>query len=133
MNIIGFINGISKLYENEELSEKELSEIDNYAKGLLDQMNDDTIEYEAQNALDEYVDYYERKNSRKKANAIVSEYYNIINKRKALENSISPLHEERKLVLKPIKDNSGIITIIALIDIIALVGFSIGIILLALR
>lgn len=133
MNIIGFIDGISKLYDNVEMSEKELSEIDNYANMLLSQMKDGSIEYEAQNALDEYVDFYERKNSRIKSNEIINDYYNIINQGKSLENSISPLSEERKLVMKPIKDKSGIITIIALIDIITLVGISIGIILLALR
>lgn len=133
MNIIGFIDGISKLYENAPLTEKELSEIDDYARNLLSQMKDDSIEYESQNALDEYVDFYERKNTRKKANAIVSEYYDTINRKQSLQNSISPLEEERKLVMKPIKDNSGIITIIALLDIISLVGITIGIILLALR
>jgi len=133
MNLTGFINGIVRLYDGDNLTEEELNSIDEKAALLIEQMKEGSIEYEAQNALDEYIDFYERKNSRKRANALIADYYNTINKKASMQNEMSALNNERKLVMKPLKDNSGVITIIAIIDLVALLGVFIAVIFLALK
>ncbi len=138
MTLINFINYLYRLFDGEALTNEELNLMDNKALELLNQMKENTIDENSQNALDEYVDLFERKQNRELANKIIDDYYKVINEKALAKpngagrgHSGGPVSENGNKVLV-YTNMSGMINTVAIIEVVLIIGVLAAFIVLAL-
>ena len=131
MSLNEFINLIIRLYDGDTLDVDVLDLMNDKARELINNMKNNNIDLDSQNALDEYIEYYRNNNHNELITSLINEYDNTsLELEKA--NNIGVYHEP--LVLKPKKkiNNDGLISAFAIIEIVSLFGILIVSILLAL-
>ena len=82
MSFEDFNNFVLRLYEEDKLSNEEIRDIDNKAAELIGQMREGDLDYDTQNAIDLYINYYDDSrylDSEKSKNIMA--YYEIIEER----------------------------------------------------
>ncbi len=132
MEMNEFNESLRKLYDGEELSDEELKALDYEAASLVDQMASGELDYDKQNALDLYVQYFDDSrylDQTKTSN--VMKYYATIeekhNKKLEAEKESSP----KVLTKKPL-NSDGIISAITIIEVVVVLGMVISFIAIAL-
>lgn len=124
MEIKDFLNYITIMYDNGEISPEELREIDYKALELVNKMKNEKLSYDEENALWYYVDYYDRSKylNNERTNIILS-YYQICEEKNAKKLS----NEKDQKVLKYQKINSdGLINAVSIISIVCILGILIA-------
>ena len=124
MEIKDFLNYITIMYDNGELSPEVLREIDFKALELVNRMKNEELSYDEENALWYYVDYYDSSKylNNERTNIIIS-YYQIYEEKNAKKLS----NEKDHKVLKYKKINSdGLINAVSIISIVCILGILIA-------
>lgn len=124
---------LARIDKGEELSHEEQVELDSIASALLDQMQSNSIEYENQNLLDLYVTYFDGSTGyldpTKTQN--IMRYYTIIDERNEKKLAAEKKEKPRVLKIEPI-DHNGVISGIAIIEVVLLLGILLSFIAIAL-
>ena len=114
-----------RLFDGQELSNDELASLDYQASILLDKMENGTIEYEDQMALDEYISYYDDSrylDPTKTSN--VMRYYRIIEDKRNVKEKES--QNNKPYVIRPVSNKKGVIAGLAIIEAVVILGILIS-------
>ncbi len=129
MSFEDFNNFVLRLYEEDKLSNEEIRDIDNKAAELIGQMREGDLDYDTQNAIDLYINYYDDSrylDSEKSKNIMA--YYEIIEER---NNKKLQMNNQKSLKFKPI-NSDGIISAIAVLEMVLIGGIIVAFLVLAL-
>ena len=132
-----FKNLIGSLYREEDVSLEEKQQMKMYMNNAFNEMQNESIEYDRQNAVDMYVDYLANQIDpiirTPEENALIGTYESIINAKhqeKLVQNKGNEM--VLKLVLSEDKKRAAF-TSIVLLEVTILVGILLSAILLAIR
>jgi hypothetical protein len=130
MNINDFKILLERLYNGETLTSEELSLLDSEAYKLAEQMENNALDYNSQNILDCYVSYFNDKNI---SSLAVNNYNRVITEKRIKEVEKENKNQQANVMaLKPIKDNSGVIKAITVIEVVVVLGIFVAILALVL-
>ena len=130
MDLKRFVELLTHLYNGNKLGAENQNKLDTFASKLLDQMEQEQLDFDSQNALDTYIEFFEgMKDISLKTIRNIRKYNQIIENRRQAKQK-----ENNARVIKPIKkiDNAGVIKTITVIEIVCVLGIFIAIIILAL-
>ena len=121
MEINEFKGLVGRLYDSEQLTNEEFARLNYYASLLLDKMEAETIEYEEQNTLDEYKEFFDDGHSLAiEVTSNLDRYYRIISERQTKEKEKQAQHS-KPYVIKPI-NKKGVVTTLAIIEATIIAG-----------
>lgn len=131
MSLDSFIEYLKRLYDSEVLTKEELDSVDRKASELVDAMAAGDLDYDTQNAIDLYVEHYDGENLSPERTRILLKYHNIIENRKMQELEREKMNKPHVYRIKPI-NSDGIISAVAIIELVVIGGALIAILTLAL-
>ena len=129
MSLNEFIAGVTDLYNGETISKEDLRKINGQANSYLELLKTESIGYEERNALDCYIAYFEEHETfDEDIRRTINEYHQVVESQRAkdLEND-----KHGSFKIEPI-DRTGAIRAITIIEVVAILGVIIALILLVL-
>ncbi len=123
---------IIKLYDQVVLTSEEINQLNNFVNLGLNQMEDETINYDHQNSIDMYIEYLKTKemNLTTEESQIIFKYANII---EAKEKSLNKKIEKQAVKKLTVLNTNGAVITVVILEVTILLGMLISVLALVKR
>lgn len=123
---------IIKLYDQVVLTSEEINQLNNFVNLGLNQMEDETINYDYQNSIDMYIEYLKTKemNLTTEESQIIFKYANII---EAKEKSLNKKIEKQAVKKLTVLNTNGAVITVVILEVTILLGMLISVLALVKR
>ena len=124
--------GVARLWNGDILSYDEIKKIDQDASALIALMENSTLDFEVQNALDNYIIYYKQHHNLDDERTMnLISYNKIVNESNNQKLVNEHQNKPKAMQIKPINSN-GVISAITVIETVVIIGMLIAFLAIAL-